>query len=117
MDTAISDLSQAIKYSKGKNEDLYYRRGWYYEAKADYGKAIEDYNEAAKLDPSDIANFPAKGRGLRAHGKTADLVAADLARIKILSADDFITRAEIHEDAGNTPRPGRLQSRHCLGWE
>jgi tetratricopeptide (TPR) repeat protein len=99
-DAAISDLSQAIKYSKRKDEDLYYRRGWYYEANADYGKAIEDYDEAAKLDPSDTRIFQQRAEVYARTGKP-DLAAADLARIKTLSAEDLITRAEIHEDAGN----------------
>ena len=99
-DAAISDLSQAIKYSKRKDEDLYYSRGWYYEAKADYGKAIDDYNEAAKLDPSDTRIFQQRAEVYARTGKP-DLAAADLARLKTLSTEDFITRAEIHEDTGN----------------
>ena len=99
-DAAISDLSQAIKYSKRKNEDLYYRRGWDYQAKADYDMAIEDFNEAAKLDPSDMRIFQQRAEVYTSIGKP-DLTAADLARIKTLSAEDLITRAEIHEDAGN----------------
>jgi tetratricopeptide (TPR) repeat protein/membrane protease YdiL (CAAX protease family) len=99
-DAAISDISQAIKYSKRKDEDLYYRRGWDYQAKADYGKAIEDLNEAAKLDPSDMRIFRERAEVYARMGQP-DLAAADLARIKTLSVEDFIARAEIHEDAGN----------------
>jgi tetratricopeptide (TPR) repeat protein/membrane protease YdiL (CAAX protease family) len=99
-DAAISDLSQAIKYSKQKDEDLYYRRGWYYEANADYDKAIDDYNEAAKLDSSDTRIFRQRAEVYARTGQL-DLAAADLARIKTSSTEDFIARAEIHEDEGN----------------
>ena len=36
MDNAISDLGQAIQYSRGKNENLYYHRGYIYSEKKDY---------------------------------------------------------------------------------
>lgn len=98
-DAAISDLSQAIKYSKRKDEDLYYRRGWYYEAKADYGKAIEDLNEAAKLDPSDMRIFRERAQVYRSTDQP-DLAAADLARVKTSSMEDLMARGAFHEDTG-----------------
>ena len=39
------------------------------QAKADYDKAIDDYNEAAKIDPSDTRIFRQRARGLREHGE------------------------------------------------
>jgi tetratricopeptide (TPR) repeat protein len=100
MDNAISDLGQAIEYSRGKNENLYYHRGYIYSEKKDYDHAIEDFNEAAKLDPSDDRIFEQRAEVYTQTGRP-NLAAADLARIKTLSANDFIARAEIHEGAGN----------------
>ena len=98
-DAAISDISQAIKYSKRKKEDLYYRRGWDYQAKADYDKAIDDYNEAAKINSSDMRIFRQRAQVYTSTGQL-DLAAADLARIKPPSMEDFMARGAFHEDAG-----------------
>ncbi len=98
MDNAISDLGQAIQYSRGKNEDLYYHRGYIYSEKKDYEHAIEDFNEAAKLDPSDDRVFQQRAEAL-AHRKQPDLMTPDLAHMKVISADDFHTRATIYEEA------------------
>jgi len=98
-DAAISDISQAIKYSKRKQEDLYYRRGWDYQAKADYDKAIDDYNEAAKIDSSDMRIFRQRAQVYTSTGQL-DLAAADLARVKTSSMDDFMARGALHEDEG-----------------
>lgn len=98
-DKAISDLGQSIKYARRKDEDLYYRRGYDYQAKADYDHAIEDYDEAAKLDPSDERIFRQRAESFT-QKKRADLAAADLARVKDSTSEDFLARATIHQDAG-----------------
>ncbi len=98
MDNAISDLGQAIQYSRGKNEGLYYHRGYIYSEKKDYDHAIEDFNEAAKLDPSDDRIFQQRAEAL-AHRKQPDLMTPDLAHMQVISADDFHTRATIYEEA------------------
>lgn len=98
MDNAISDLGQAIRYSRRKNEDLYYHRGYIYKEKKDYDHALEDFNEAARLDPSDDRIFQQRAEAL-ARRKQLALMTPDLARMKVISADDFHTRAMIYEEA------------------
>jgi Flp pilus assembly protein TadD len=49
-DEAIADLNKAIEL-KPDDAIAYENRGWAYEEKGDVQKAIENYREAAKLNP------------------------------------------------------------------
>ncbi len=98
-DNAISDLDQAMKYSKRKDADLFYRRGFVYQEKADYDHAIEDFNTAAKLDPSDMRVLEARA-GAFIQKKRPDLAISDLAHIKAASKDDLLARAHLRENVG-----------------
>jgi len=49
-DEAISDLSKAIEL-KPDDAIAYENRGWVYEEKGEIEKAIENYREAARLNP------------------------------------------------------------------
>jgi len=98
LDNAISDLGQAIRYSRGRKEDLYYHRGYIYHEKKDDDHAIEDFNEAAKLDPSDDRIFQQRAEAF-AEKKQRNLMTPDLTHMKVISADDFHSRAMIYEEA------------------
>jgi tetratricopeptide (TPR) repeat protein len=50
-DEAISDLSKAIEL-KPDDAIAYESRGWAYEEKGELAKAIENYREAARLNPN-----------------------------------------------------------------
>jgi tetratricopeptide (TPR) repeat protein len=63
-DDTIADVLQAIKYSKHKDGDLYFRLGYAYQEKAEYDQAIEQYNEALKLGDSDVRIFKQRAQAL-----------------------------------------------------
>ncbi|MGA9722345.1 MAG: tetratricopeptide repeat protein [Candidatus Binatus sp.] len=98
-DKSISDLSQAIKYSRRKSEDLYNRRAYAYGRQGDYDRAVADYNEAAKLDPSDVRIYQGRAEAYTRE-KRPELAISDLAHIKVASKEDFVARASIHENVG-----------------
>ena len=44
-----------------KDSNVYYRRGLAYFEKNDYGRAIQDFNEALNLDPDNVAILQSRG--------------------------------------------------------
>ena len=66
-DEAISDLNKAIAL-KPDDAVAYESRGWVYEEKGEVEKAIENYREAARLNP----NFQLPRDNLARLGKSTD---------------------------------------------
>lgn len=97
-DKSVEDLNLAIKYSRHEDENLYNRRGYAYVIQGDYGKAIADYNEAARLEPSDERVYEGRARAFALQNRP-DLALADYARAS--SEEDFRDRADLYENEGN----------------
>jgi tetratricopeptide (TPR) repeat protein len=55
-DMGIAELDEAIKLDP-KNDSAYVFRGYCYEKKEDFGKALNDYSTAVEIKPEDYSNY------------------------------------------------------------
>ncbi|HYB91109.1 MAG TPA: tetratricopeptide repeat protein [Candidatus Binataceae bacterium] len=102
LDDAIADLGRAIKYSRAKRADLYYRRGFAEAEKDDYDHAIDDLNEALKLAPDDRDTIW-KRAGAYRDKKQYDRAIEDLTRVIEIepnNASAYDERGDIHGQRG-----------------
>jgi len=84
---AIAACTRAISSGRLHDHDLaaeYYNRGIKYSSKGDYDRAIADYTEAIKLDPTFARAYYNRGFAKRAKGDSAN-ASADIAKAMLLN--------------------------------
>ena len=72
LDQKISGCTTVIQSGKISNSDLalaYTNRGFAYGTKGQHDRAIQDYDQAIKLDPSNAVVFSNRGRAYDAEGQ------------------------------------------------
>lgn len=99
-DKAAADFSDAIKYSRTKDADLYLRRSVVYLSMRDYDHAIVDLTEAAKLNNTDAQIFSYRA-GAYMGKKQDDRAIADLTHVLQIdpkNTNAYLQRATAYQD-------------------
>ena len=109
LDVSIAGCSALLQASGESNEaraTAFNNRGVAYRDKADYDKALQDFDEALKLAPSDVGTLVHRGRAYRGKGDHARALADFDAAIKAdpKGANAFTQRGLAFADKGDVPR-------------
>ena len=84
---AITDSDEAIRLKRGKPSATYfYTRAVAKAGLSDYDAAIEDFNEAIRIKPTDATYYRDRGRAKESLGQH-EAAKADLAKVKELDPD------------------------------
>jgi tetratricopeptide (TPR) repeat protein len=100
-DTAIEDLSQAIRLDP-KYAHAFYNRGNAYDHKGQLDRAIEDYTQAIRLDPKFAVAFRNRGNAYNHEGQHDSAIEDDTQAIRLEpeNAENFNSRCWSRAIAG-----------------